>query len=110
MKKLVALILASAFIAPAMAAKPEMVGKDKASTEQKAAHKSAMNAKDELDIEKNELKEKKAKKEKPEELKGMEKQSAKKSAQTQNELDKGSDKGKAARAENSKKWWKFWGD
>lgn len=31
-----------------------------------------------------------------------------KSQQIQNESGKGSEKGQAAREENSKKWWKFW--
>lgn len=42
--------------------------------------------------------------------KGLEKQREKKHDQVQNELDKGSEKGKAKREENSKKWWKIWGD
>jgi hypothetical protein len=44
------------------------------------------------------------------ELTGLDKQRVKKAEQLQNEIDKGSDTGIAARAENSKKWWKFWGD
>jgi hypothetical protein len=43
-------------------------------------------------------------------LKGIEKQSEMKSDQVQKELDKGSEKGKAAREANSKKWWKIWED
>jgi DNA repair photolyase len=44
------------------------------------------------------------------ELTGLDKQRVKKAEQLQNEIDKGSDKGIAARTENSKKWWKFWGE
>lgn len=43
-------------------------------------------------------------------LTGLEKQQAKKAEQLQNEATKGSQQGKAAREENSKKWWKFWGE
>jgi len=118
-KNLLALLLAGVFIAPAIADKPEWTGKGKPSDEQKAAHQAAMQAKEDIDDsedrikEKEEEKEKKEKKEKEEksrELKGIEKQSLKKSEQPQKELDKGSDKGQESREENSKKWWKFWGE
>jgi hypothetical protein len=44
------------------------------------------------------------------ELTGLDKQRVKKAEQLQNEIDKGSDTAIAARTENSKKWWKFWGE
>ena len=44
------------------------------------------------------------------ELTGLDKQRVKKAEQLENELDKDSDTAIAARAENSKKWWKFWGE
>lgn len=42
--------------------------------------------------------------------KGLEKQHDKKADQARNELGKGSEKGQQQREENSKKWWKFWGE
>ena len=111
-KNLIVLILMSVFVIPAMADKPEWAGKGKPTEEQKAAHKAAMEAKEDLDDDDDDdddrKKEKKEKKEKPDKLKGAEKQTAKKLDQPQNELDKGSDKGKESREANSKKWWKFW--
>lgn len=110
---------------PALAEKPDWAGKGKPSAEQKEAHKEAMNVKEKLEDdlqdyndndeikelkEKKEKKAKKLKQEKAEKLSGLEKQQAKKSEQVQNELDKGSEQGQEARKENSKKWWKFWGE
>ena len=109
-RNLIALILLSIFVVPVMADKPEWAGKGKPTDEQKAAHKSAMEAKGDSDDDDNRLKESKEKKEKSSKLKGIEKQHAKKSEQEQKELEKGSDKGKASREENRKKWWKLWGD
>jgi len=42
-------------------------------------------------------------------VRGLEKQEAKKSEQVQKELDKGSETGQEAR-QNRRKWWKFWGE
>lgn len=116
-KHLIALVLMLAFVTPVMAEKPEGAGKGKPTEEQKAAHKAAMEDKEGLDDADNSdddsddrIKEKKEKIEKSSELKGIEKQGAKKSEQSQKELNKGSDKGKESRGENSKKWWKFWGE
>jgi hypothetical protein len=109
-KNLIALILMCAFVTPVMAEKPEWAGKGKPTEEQKAAHKAAMEAEEDIDDSDDRMKEKKEKKEKSSELKGIEKQSVKKSEQPQKELDKVSDKGKESRGENSKKWWKFWGE
>jgi len=105
-KNILALILTVAFIGPALADKPVWAGKGKPSDEQKAAHQSAMEAKEDLDNE-VEIKERKDKSDK---LKGLEKQKTKKSEQVQKELDKGSDKGQESRESHSKKWWKFWGE
>jgi hypothetical protein len=112
-------ILMIAFVAPAIADKPEWAGKGKPTAEQKAAHKSFMNAKEDLDDEDavdklKKEKEKKFKKDKEMddqlsgEVQGLEKQKLKKSEQTRKEMDKGSDEGKESRAENTKKWWSFW--
>ena len=109
-KNLLALLLAGVFIAPAIADKPEWTGKGKPSDEQKAAHEAAMQAKKDIDDRDDRIKEKKEKEDKSRELKGIEKQNLKKSEQPQKELDKGSDKGQESRDENSKKWWKFWGE
>jgi len=109
-RNLIVLILLSVFVAPVMADKPEWAGKGKPTDEQKAAHKSAMEAKGDSDDDDIRLKEKKEKKEKSSKLKGIEKQHAKKSEQEQKELEKGSDKGKASREENRQKWWKLWGE
>ena len=109
-KNLLALLLAGVFIAPAIADKPEWTGKGKPSDEQKAAHQAAMQAEKDIDDGDDRIKEKKEKEEKSRELKGIEKQNLKKSEQPQKELDKGSDKGQESRDENSKKWWKFWGE
>jgi len=106
-KYLLALILMSAFVTPAIAEKPEWAGKGKPTAEQKEAHKAAMEAKEDLDEDDNLEKEKK---EKSSKSKDIEKQKAKKTEQEQKELDKGSDKGKVSREANSKKWWKFWGE
>lgn len=102
-----ALILMSLFVAPVMADKPGWVGKSKPTEEQKAAHEAAMDAKEDIDDAQDKLIGKKGK---SSELNGLERQAAKKTEQTQNELDKGSDKGKESREANSKKWWKFWGE
>ncbi len=122
MKKYIsAILLGSLFIAPVMAEKPEWAGKGKPTEEQKAAHRTAMEAKDDVESEDRvkELKEKKEKKEKKVKNKemdtlvdkeGLEKQKSKKLDQEQKELEKGSAKGKESREENSKKWWKFWGE
>lgn len=103
---LLALLLMSIFVTPAMADKPEWAGKGKPTAEQKEAHRSAMEAKE--DSEDDDLE--KEKKEKSSEKDGIDKQKKMKSEQEQKELDKGSDKGKESREANSKKWWKFWGE
>ena len=99
---LLALILATAFIGPAIAEKPEWAGKGKPTDAQKSAHQAVMKAKGDLD--------EGVKKEKSNNLKGLEKQKAMKSEQIRKELDKGADKGKESRESNSKKWWNFWGE
>ena len=112
-KNLIVLILLSIFVVPVMADKPEWAGKGKPTDEQKAVHKSAMEAKvdsDDDDDRLNEKKQKKEKEDKSSKLKGIDKQSAKKSEQEQKELERGSDKGRASREENRKKWWKLWGE
>ena len=112
-RNLIVLILLTVFVAPVMADKPEWAGQGKPTDEQKVVHKSAMEAKgdsDDDDGHLNEKKQKKKKKEKSSKLKGIEKQSVKKSEQEQKELERGSDKGKASREENRKKWWRVWGE
>ena len=119
-RNLIVLILLTVFVAPLMADKPEWAGNGKPTDEQKAAHKSVMEAKGDSDDDddyllnekkqKKEKKEKKEKKDKSSKLKGIEKQGAKKSEQEQKEVEKGSDKGQASREENRKKWWKLWGE
>ena len=109
-RNLIVLILLSVFVVPVMADKPEWAGNGKPTDEQKAVHKSAMEAKVDSDDDGDRQKEKKEKKEKSSKLKGIEKQHAKKSEQEQKELERGSDKGKASREENRKKWWKLWGE
>jgi len=104
--KLIVSLLAIVLAAPAFAEKPAWAGNGKPASEQKEAHKSAMNAKDD-DEEKTKIK--KEKKERTEKVKGNEKQKEKKMNQEQKELDKGSEKGKESR-ETRKKWWKFWGE
>lgn len=126
--KLLALSLISLFATPALAEKPEWAGKGKPTEEQLSTHKAAMEAKEDLDDDDGEMKKEKIKQEKKEKIKekereqmqemkenseqtrAMEKQANKKSEQTRNELGKGSETGQAAREENSKKWWKFWGE
>ena len=116
--------------------KPEWAGKGKPTEEQKEAHRVAMDAKsddmdDDLDEEreKAEKKMKKATKDKKEKMaredddddeyyeddddrdaSGMAKQAGKKADQERKELGKGSEKGQDMREENSRKWWKFWGE
>ena len=118
-KNIVVMFLMSAFIAPTIAEKPDWAGKGKPTVEQKSAQESVQEDFDdeaERIRERNEKKDKKDKKEKkektekPGEPKGLEKQKDKKNGQIQNEIDKGSEKGKESREENSRKWWKFWGD
>jgi len=104
--KLIALFVMSLVVTPVIAEKPGWAGKGKPTAEQKEAHRAAMEAKGEdMGGEEFGLKEKKEKSTMPS---GLEKQRAKKSEKMQNELGKGSDKGKESREENSKKWWKFW--
>jgi hypothetical protein len=104
-KKFAFLMITALMAAPAWADKPERAGQGKPTVEQKAAHKSAMHAKNDAD-------EKQAKPEKEnseKEKSGLEKQQQKKSEQIQKETGKGSEQGQASR-ENRKKWWKFWGE
>lgn len=126
--KLLALTLISLFSTPVLAEKPEWAGKGKPTEEQLSTHKAAMEAKEDLDDNDGEMKKEKIKEEKkqkikdrekkqmqemnedPEKMEATKKQAEKKSEQTRNELGKGSDKGQQARQENSKKWWKFWGE
>lgn len=108
MKKIMT-ILCVALLAsnPAFAEKPEWAGKGKPTAEQKDAHRSAMQAKEDLDGDIEDVGEKvKSEKEK---LKGLEKQQAKKAEMEMKELDKGSETGQEAR-ETRKKWWQFWGE
>lgn len=131
-KNLIIFVLMSIFITPVMADKPEWAGKGKPTAEQKEAHKTAMEAKEKFDEDDNPLKDKKDKKDKKykkskksnkdekskkrnkdqkaesEKSKGLDEQRLKKTGQIRKELDKGSEKGKELRGENSKKWWKFW--
>ena len=113
-KFLPALILSSLFVTPAFADKPEWAGKGKPDEMQKEAHQQAMEAKQDMDDDMDAMKEKKDKemkkhkKDMDEKMSGMEKQKEMKSTQVQKEMDKGSEQGKEARAEHSKKWWKFW--
>ncbi|MDX2319474.1 MAG: hypothetical protein QNK26_02625 [Moritella sp.] len=123
--KLLVSFLAVVLTPPVFADKPEWAGKGKPTAEQKAAHKSAMVAKDEQENKINEEvegvkdknknkdkdkdKQKKARedKERTDKVSDIEKHKEKKLSQPQKELDKGSEKGKESR-ENSKKWWQFW--
>jgi hypothetical protein len=107
-KNLIALVLISIFVSPVMATKPEFAGEGKPTEAQKAAHKTAMEAKEGLEEDDDD--DDRIKDKKDGELTGVEKQEVNKSEQFQNELDKGSDKGKESREANSKKWWKFWGE
>ena len=123
----------------ALADKPEWAGSGKPTEEQKEAHKSAMKAKVDEEINTEIIKEKevrtdkikgiekqqkkklnqeqkelakgsdKGKEVRTDKIKGIEKQQKKKLNQGQKELGKGSDKGKEAR-ESRKKWWQFWAE
>ena len=109
-------------VAPALADKPEWAGEGKPVAQQKEAHREGMQVKGEYayeleedggkKIKKEKAKTEKLKKEKKskddsDDLKGLEKQAAKKSIQEQKELGKGSETGQEAR-DVRKKWWKFW--
>lgn len=120
--KLLVSLLAVVLAPQVLAEKPEWAGKGKPTAEQKEMHKSAMEAKEEQEDKINDeikaVKDKDKDKDKLEEqdnkgrsdkVSGVEKQQEKKLNQPQKELDKGSEKGKESR-ENSKKWWKFWGE
>lgn len=106
--------------ATALADKPEWAGKGgKPTAEQKAAHKDAMNAKQGKGGELEEGKQQKQKKEKNREEKHYRekdeakekagKQQSDKAERERKELGKGSEDGQESR-ENSKKWWKIWGE
>lgn len=108
------LVCLVAFLYPtsAMSERPEWAGKGKPTEEQRAAKKSVMNAKEEIEKEDKELEEHRYKKEKKhkeegEKPKGLEKQYEKKSSQDQKEIGKGSERGQEA-SSAKKKWWKFW--
>ncbi|GAA5314842.1 MAG: hypothetical protein AseanaTS_00460 [Candidatus Pelagadaptatus aseana] len=113
--KILAIFVLVAMALPVSADKPEWAGKGKPTAEQKAAHKAAMNAKDEYDDdvlevddeEREKPKDKEMKKSK-EKLKGMEKQVDMKSEQPRKEVEKGAESGQASRDEHARKWWKFW--
>jgi len=110
-KSFLSVLLLSIFIsAPVFADKLGWTGKEKATEEQKEAHKEAMKAKrgsENEGKEKNkEIKEQFIKKE-GEPATGLEKQQTMKQEQMQKELGKGSEQGQESR-EPRKKWWKFW--
>lgn len=100
--KTITLLLLCFISAPTLAEKPEWAGKGKPEAQQKEARKDLKD--------KFEMGDTKEKNDSSSDLKGLEKQKLKKAEQSQKELDKGSEKGQAARAEKSKKWWKFWGE
>ncbi|PKH06041.1 hypothetical protein [Moritella sp. Urea-trap-13] len=104
--KLLVSLLAVALALPVFADKPEWAGNGKPTSEQKEAHKSAMQAKSD---EQDSTKITKEKKDRTDKEKGSEKQKDKKLNQEQKELDKGSQKGKDS-SETRNKWWKFWGE
>ncbi|WP_372810726.1 hypothetical protein [Litorivivens sp.] len=114
MKILSIALCISALLTPAaFAEKPDWAGKSKQTTEQKEARKAMQDATEDIEegIHSMEEKMEKADKaKKSDELKGADKQRAKKSEQEQKELNKGSAKGQESRDANRKKWWKFWGD
>ena len=137
-KYLITALLALTVTSPAFAEKPQWAGKGKASEAMEAAQDKVMEAKGSMEQKmetkaghKHTAEEKeamarkshvhsaedmemmskgKSKDGRDSGLKGMEKQQVKKAEQMQNELGKGSEQGQAAREENSKKWWKFWGE
>lgn len=115
-----ALLTCLLFSASSLAEKPDWAGNGKPSDEQKSLRKPHHDSdhEDKLDKLKKEKKEKKEKitghddeqASKNERTKGMEKQRDMKAEQVRKEMDKGSETGKAKRAEHSKKWWQFWGE
>ncbi|MDX2424769.1 MAG: hypothetical protein QNK15_00790 [Cycloclasticus sp.] len=114
MKTNLLMILLLAFITtPILAAKPDWTGQGKPDKEQTKQLKSTMKADKDMGKMKGQPEEKmaklKEKKDKPDKLKGLEKQTEMKSTQQQKELDKGSEKGMESREER-KKWWNFFGE
>lgn len=112
LKVMLACLVVFLYSTSALAEKPEQAGSGKLTAEQKALRKPMTKAKDEMEREGNELKEKKLKKEKAyheegEKPKGLAKQYEKKSTQEQKELGKGSEQGQES-SSKKKKWWKFW--
>ncbi len=124
--RIFAVLLSVALASPVLAAKNEGTVNGKSSAEQKAAHQSAMQARDDDDDkdeyrarDEDEVKKQKQKQSEKasssqkygekQQAKGKEKQAEKKLNQEQKELDKGSEQGMASR-ENRKKWWNFWSE
>jgi hypothetical protein len=101
MKKCLIILIAVSFtfIGTANAEKPDWVSKKKAVKDDMKVQKKEMKAYNDNELEKKEKKNK--------EIKGLEKQREKKSAQIQKELGKGSAQGQEARQQR-KKWYKFW--
>jgi len=93
-----------------LADKPEWAGMGKATDEQKATHRAAMEAKtDDMDAdESREKAEKKMKKAKSGQAKSMDDDGGDMPGKAK--MGKGSEMGQEKRQEHSKKWWRFWED
>jgi len=104
-QNLVVGLMAVFLVAPALADKPESADEVKPAAEQKDAYHAAMQAKDEYEYEEDgakKLKKQKTPMDEQDELKGLEKQAAKKSEQEQKELGKGSETDQKAKENRSK--------
>ncbi len=111
---LISLVIATPVLAtPALAAKPETAGKGTSKHEQMDTRHDMKNAhpknKVEAKAEPYRLTEEEQRQRAERQREAQEnKQREQKTEQVRKELDKGSEQGQKARAENSKKWWKFW--
>ncbi|MBT4162297.1 MAG: hypothetical protein HOC70_07550 [Gammaproteobacteria bacterium] len=109
--RLLTIFMLFSFSLVALAEKPEWAGNGKPTDEQKAAHRSAMEAKtDDSEEDARERVEEKLKKEKKEKKEKAEKDKAGKQMKQVRNEDKGSEQGKAKREEKSRAWWRFWED
>ena len=109
--KITPLLLAIFICTPAVAEKPQWAGQGKPTSEQKAAHQEAMQAKEEMGKQQGKSTEqmKQGKADQADRSKTMEKSQNRHMEQEQKQTGQATQAGKQTQ-EKKRKWWKFWGD
>ncbi len=113
--RLLSIALLALLVVPlSFAAKPDKAKVDKGVKQSESAQTRDMKAEHQMKEQQAEATAEEAKmkaekhREKAKEAKGQAALEGKKDGQERKELGKGSEQGQAKRAENSRKWWKFW--